>query len=164
MIFRDISWTNCCKLHTECICGIEVFPFGHGGWKSARASVCGSDSTDPDVRPAQARPLPSTRSRWWFSHPFSLREGRNPTIIMANQSTTRPSNPSTPKRVAKSASSQSLNHLLNFSLPPRQTQQVQNLPRRSRRHGTTQGVWNKEREAIFGFKPGPSHDNYPFAL
>ncbi len=36
MIFRDISWTNCCKLHTERICGIEVFPFGHGGWKRAR--------------------------------------------------------------------------------------------------------------------------------
>ncbi|KAH9996075.1 hypothetical protein BJV77DRAFT_1059579 [Russula vinacea] len=64
---------------------------------------------------------------------------------MAAQGTTRPSNPPTPKRVAKSASSQSLNHLLNFSLPPRQTQQVQSLPRRSRRNGTTHGVWNKER-------------------
>ena len=84
---------------------------------------------------------------------LSLREGRNPTLTMANQSTTRPSNPSTPKRVAKSASSQSLNHLLNFSLPPRQTHQVQSLPRRSRRHGTTQGVWNKEREAVFLFQP-----------
>ncbi|KAI9510821.1 hypothetical protein F5148DRAFT_498415 [Russula earlei] len=64
---------------------------------------------------------------------------------MAAQSTTRPSNPTPPKRVAKSASSQSLNHLLNFSLPPRQTQHVQSLPRRSRRHGITHGVWNKER-------------------
>ena len=78
---------------------------------------------------------------------LSLREERNPTTVMAAaRNTNRPSNPPTPKRVAKSASSQSLNHLLNFSLPPRQTQQVQSLPRRSRRHGTTQGVWNKERE------------------
>jgi hypothetical protein len=30
---------NCSKLHTICICGIEVFSFGHGGWKRAR--VCG---------------------------------------------------------------------------------------------------------------------------
>jgi hypothetical protein len=65
---------------------------------------------------------------------------------MAAQGTTRSTNPPTPKRVTKSASSQSLNHLLNFSLPPRQSHQVQSLPRRSRRHGTTQGVWNKERE------------------
>ena len=86
---------------------------------------------------------------------LSEREGRNPTIIMAAQSTTRPSNPPTPKRVAKSAS-QSLNHLLNFSLPPRQTQQVQSLPRRSRRHGTTQGVWNKEREAYLPTQAEPA--------
>ncbi|KAH8987382.1 hypothetical protein EDB86DRAFT_3210754 [Lactarius hatsudake] len=46
---------------------------------------------------------------------------------MAAQGTTRSTNPPTPKRVAKSASSQSLNHLLNFSLPPRQSHQVQNL-------------------------------------
>jgi hypothetical protein len=67
------------------------------------------------------------------------------------QDTTRPSNLPTQKRVAKSPSSQSLNHLLNFSLPPRQTQQVQSLPRRSRRHGTTHGVWNKERELPYPY-------------
>ena len=87
---------------------------------------------------------------------LSLREGRNPTLSMAAQSTTRPSNPPTPKRVAKSASAQSLNHLLNFSLPPRQTQQVQSLPRRSRRHGTTHGVWNKERELPYRCLSMPS--------
>lgn len=47
----------------------------------------------------------------------------------------------TPKRPAKMASSQSLNHLLNFTLPPRQTPAV---PRRSRKYGTQHGVWNKE--------------------
>jgi hypothetical protein len=50
---------------------------------------------------------------------------------------------STFARPGKMASSQSLNHLLNFSLPPRQAQPV---PRRSRKYGTQQGVWNKERE------------------
>ena len=74
---------------------------------------------------------------------------------MATQRTTHSSNPPTPKRVAKSASSPSLNHLLNFSLPPRQTHQVQSIPRRSRRHGTTQGVWNKEREFLYMFLSSP---------
>jgi hypothetical protein len=45
------------------------------------------------------------------------------------------------------ASSQSLNvnHLLNFTLPPRQVRAPVNMPRRSRKTGTHQGVWNKER-------------------
>jgi len=79
---------------------------------------------------------------------------------MAPQGTTRPSNPPTPKRVAKSASPQSLNHLLNFSLPPRQPQQAQSLPRRSRRHGTVHGVWNKERfvNAQYRFVMNPLGD------
>jgi hypothetical protein len=150
-IFRDISCMNCNELHTICICGIEVFPFGHGGWKRARAR---SDSTDPDVRGSFS--LSNSLTVVVFLPLLSLREGRNPTLTMADQSTIHPSNPSTPKRVAKSASSQSLNHLLNFSLPPRQTHQAQSLPRRSRRHGTTHGVWNKEREAVFRFKPSPA--------
>src|ERR1700761_1138417 len=54
--------------------------------------------------------------------------------------------PLTPKRASKMASNQSLNHLLNFSLPPRQTQPLPSLPRRSRKTGAHQGVWNKERE------------------
>jgi hypothetical protein len=152
-IFRDTSCMNCSKLHTICICGIDVFPFGHGGWKRARVR---SDSTDPDVRVTAGFVLSDSLTVVVFLPLLSLREGRNPTITMADQSTNRPSNPSTPKRVAKSASSQSLNHLLNFSLPPRQTHQAQSLPRRSRRHGTTQGVWNKEREAVFRFKPTPA--------
>lgn len=47
----------------------------------------------------------------------------------------------TPKR---GSSTQSLNHLLNFTLPPRQTQQT--LPRRNRRTNGSSLVWNKERE------------------
>ncbi|KDQ63141.1 hypothetical protein JAAARDRAFT_147139 [Jaapia argillacea MUCL 33604] len=58
------------------------------------------------------------------------------------------------------ASSQSLNHLLNFTLPPRQTQNVQSIPRRSRRTGTQQGVWNKERfvNAQYRFVMNPTGD------
>lgn len=153
---------NCSKLHTICICGIEVFPFGHGGWKRAE-HVCGVTQQIPTVR-GSLRLCPLRLAHGGGFLTPSLREGRNPTITMADQSTTHPSNPSTPKRVAKSASSQSLNHLLNFSLPPRQTHQASSLPRRSRRHGTTQGVWNKEREAVFRFKPNPSHYNHPSPL
>ena len=49
------------------------------------------------------------------------------------------------KRSGK-APSQSLNHLLNFSLPPRQSHYNQSIPRRTRRTGNQHGVWNKERE------------------
>jgi hypothetical protein len=131
--------------------GLRFFPLAMAGGKE---HVCvRSDSTDPDSSGSLSFVLSDSLTVVVFSPLLSFREGRNPTLTMANQSTTRPSNPSTPKRVAKSASSQSLNHLLNFSLPPRQTHQVQSLPRRSRRHGTTQGVWNKEREAVFRFRP-----------
>jgi hypothetical protein len=66
---------------------------------------------------------------------------------MTSQQSIRPqSQTTTPKRASKMASGQSLNHLLNFTLPPRQSQPPQSLPRRSRKHGTHQGVWNKERE------------------
>ena len=136
------------------------FPLAMAG---GREHVCGMTQSLRRSRHLKLCPLDSL-TVVVFLPLLSLREGRNPTITMANQSTTRPSNPSTPKRVAKSASSQSLNHLLNFSLPPRQTHQVQSLPRRSRRHGTTQGVWNKEREVIFRFQPSPSHNNHPSTL
>jgi len=55
--------------------------------------------------------------------------------------------PNTPSRVSKMATNHSvnLNHLLNFTLPPRQTRPLTNIPRRSRKSGTSQGVWNKER-------------------
>ncbi|OBZ68392.1 putative RING finger protein P8B7.23 [Grifola frondosa] len=58
------------------------------------------------------------------------------------------------------ASTQSLNHLLNFTLPPRQTHTPQSLPRRTRRTGTHQGVWNKERfvNAQYRFVMNPSGD------
>lgn len=41
---------------------------------------------------------------------------------------------------------QSLNHLLNFTLPPRQSHAPHSLPRRSRKTGSGYGVWNKESE------------------
>ncbi|EIN13850.1 hypothetical protein PUNSTDRAFT_57998 [Punctularia strigosozonata HHB-11173 SS5] len=63
----------------------------------------------------------------------------------------------TPNRPAKMASNQSLNHLLNFTLPPRQQQAV---PRRSRKYGTQHGVWNKERfvNAQYRFVMNPTGD------
>ncbi|KAH7914740.1 hypothetical protein BJ138DRAFT_999454 [Hygrophoropsis aurantiaca] len=64
----------------------------------------------------------------------------------------------TSKRPTKMASSQSLNHLLNFTLPPRQIQ-PSNLPRRSRKPGS-QPVWNKERfvNAQYRFVMNPNGD------
>ncbi|KAJ6611470.1 hypothetical protein B0H10DRAFT_2165795 [Mycena sp. CBHHK59/15] len=52
-----------------------------------------------------------------------------------------------------------LNHLLNFTLPPRQTQPP-SLPRRSRKTVTHQGVWNKERfvNAQYRFVMNPNGD------
>ncbi|KAL6304792.1 hypothetical protein BKA93DRAFT_781536 [Sparassis latifolia] len=68
--------------------------------------------------------------------------------------------PTTPKRQSKMASTQSLNHLLNFTLPPRQSHQAQSLPRRNRKTGTHQGVWNKERfvNAQYRFVMNPHGD------
>ncbi|KAJ7292740.1 hypothetical protein C8J57DRAFT_1266931 [Mycena rebaudengoi] len=68
--------------------------------------------------------------------------------------------PLTPRRASKMASNQSLNHLLNFTLPPRQTQPLPSLPRRSRKTGTHQGVWNKERfvNAQYRFVMNPNGD------
>ena len=65
----------------------------------------------------------------------------------------------TPKRAPKMASGQSLNHLLNFSLPPRQSRSPLSLPRRSRRNGH-QGVWNQERfvNAQYRFVMTPTGD------
>ncbi|TFK77491.1 hypothetical protein BDN72DRAFT_46420 [Pluteus cervinus] len=66
----------------------------------------------------------------------------------------------TPKRPSKMASNQSLNHLLNFTLPPRQARPLTSLPRRSRKTGTHQGVWNKERfvNAQYRFVMNPTGD------
>ncbi|OJT08966.1 hypothetical protein TRAPUB_100 [Trametes pubescens] len=58
--------------------------------------------------------------------------------------TTTPHSASQAKRAGK-APNQSLNHLLNFSLPPRQSSYNQSIPRRARRTGTQHGIWNKER-------------------
>ncbi|KAI8981235.1 hypothetical protein BD414DRAFT_464281 [Trametes punicea] len=63
------------------------------------------------------------------------------------------------KRAGKAAS-QSLNHLLNFSLPPRQSHYNQSIPRRARRTGNQHGVWNKERfvNAQYRFVMNPTGD------
>ncbi|TFY67316.1 hypothetical protein EVJ58_g1693 [Rhodofomes roseus] len=64
------------------------------------------------------------------------------------------------KRSSKMASSQSLNHLLNFTLPPRQSHQNQSLPRRNRRSNAHPAVWNKERfvNAQYRFVMNPHGD------
>lgn len=70
---------------------------------------------------------------------------RTPTAMTTTPATGAPHTTPNHKRPSKMASSQSLNHLLNFSLPPRQSHLYQNLPRR-RKQGGNQAVWNKERE------------------
>ncbi|KAJ7242586.1 hypothetical protein B0H12DRAFT_1326019 [Mycena haematopus] len=79
---------------------------------------------------------------------------------MPNATTTPAAAPLTPRRASKMASNQSLNHLLNFTLPPRQTQPPPSLPRRSRKTGTHQGIWNKERfvNAQYRFVMNPNGD------
>ncbi|OCH87475.1 hypothetical protein OBBRIDRAFT_781606 [Obba rivulosa] len=64
------------------------------------------------------------------------------------------------KRSAKMASTQSINHLLNFTLPPRQSHQAQSLPRRARKTASHLGVWNKERfvNAQYRFVMNPHGD------
>ncbi|KZT08523.1 uncharacterized protein LAESUDRAFT_648547 [Laetiporus sulphureus 93-53] len=66
--------------------------------------------------------------------------------------------PQPAKRSSKMASAQSLNHLLNFTLPPRQSHQ--SLPRRGRRSSVHPAVWNKERfvNAQYRFVMNPSGD------
>ncbi|KAI0688145.1 hypothetical protein BC835DRAFT_1374119 [Cytidiella melzeri] len=78
---------------------------------------------------------------------------------MTTQQPTAQSTAPNSKRPAKMASSQSLNHLLNFSLPPRQTHQYQNAPRR-RKPGQHQAVLNKERfvNAQYRFVMNPGGD------
>ena len=101
-------------------------------------AVHSQDSTSSIACPGDTTSLPITPN----IQPSQTRRD----FMAARGVTTPQSIPSTPKRSSKSASSQSLNHLLNFSLPPRQTQQLQALPRRSRRHGVQHPVWNKESE------------------
>ncbi|THH11058.1 hypothetical protein EW145_g909 [Phellinidium pouzarii] len=69
------------------------------------------------------------------------------------------SNPGS-KRSNKMTSGQSLNHLLNFTLPPRQMQASQNIPRRSRKTSSGYGVWNKEKfvNAQYRFVVKPAGD------
>ncbi|KAG7099751.1 hypothetical protein E1B28_001564 [Marasmius oreades] len=60
----------------------------------------------------------------------------------------------------KMGSTQSLNHLLNFTLPPRQSRPPPSLPRRSRKTNNQYGVWNKERfvNAQYRFVMNPMGD------
>ncbi|EKM83967.1 hypothetical protein AGABI1DRAFT_67079 [Agaricus bisporus var. burnettii JB137-S8] len=62
-------------------------------------------------------------------------------------------------RTAKPAAS-NLNHLLNFSLPPRQSRPLSSLPRRARKTGNSHGIWNKERfvNAQYRFVMNPNGD------
>lgn len=73
-----------------------------------------------------------------------------PPVIQSSQMTSNPGSiqVATPNRFSKMPANQAtnLNHLLNFTLPPRQTRPLSSLPRRSRKVGNVQGVWNKERE------------------
>ena len=73
--------------------------------------------------------------------------------VLSAQMSTTPSvaNSATPKRLSKMPANHALNvnDLLNFTLPPRQTRPLTSLPRRSRKTGNMQGVWNKERECRF---------------
>ncbi|KAF8913246.1 hypothetical protein CPB84DRAFT_1760774 [Gymnopilus junonius] len=78
--------------------------------------------------------------------------------------TTPPSSvkPPTPKRLSKMPANHpvNVNDLLNFTLPPRQTRPLSSLPRRSRKTGNVQGVWNKERfvNAQYRFVMNPTGD------
>ncbi|KAH6916638.1 alkylbase DNA N-glycosylase [Coprinopsis sp. MPI-PUGE-AT-0042] len=68
-----------------------------------------------------------------------------------------------PRKMAKTnrkASTENMNDLLNFSLPPRQNRQMSSIPRRSRRTGNVHGVWNKERflNAQYRFVMNPNGD------
>jgi len=74
-------------------------------------------------------------------------------LMSVRDTPTHQSSPSTPKRPSKTASSQSLNHLLNFTLPPRPSQQPQSIPRRSRKNASQHGFWNKESEWCIHFLP-----------
>ncbi len=88
-------------------------------------------ASDSDSGLSSTPNLPVTRPWQFLSFPLSS-EGRH---VQAAHGSTQLALRS-PKWVAKSASSQFLDHLPNFSLPPRQSHQVHSLPRRSRRRGT----------------------------
>ena len=70
---------NCSEFHTKCIGRIEVFSFGHGGWKRARVrGLAGTESTDPDSGLSSPNDLLTVVV---FLPLLSLREGRNPTKL-----------------------------------------------------------------------------------
>ncbi|KAI0094249.1 hypothetical protein BDY19DRAFT_879789 [Irpex rosettiformis] len=78
--------------------------------------------------------------------------------MSTQQPTTQYTGPNS-KRPSKMASTQSLNHLLNFSLPPRQVHQYSS-PIRRKKQGQNQAVWNKERfvNAQYRFVMNPLGD------
>ncbi|TDL28031.1 hypothetical protein BD410DRAFT_739414 [Rickenella mellea] len=75
------------------------------------------------------------------------------------QASIRDKHSSTPKR-SKMAASQSLNHLLNFTLPPRQTTTPMSIPRRSKKTVTHSSAWNNEKfvNAQYRFVMKPTGD------
>ncbi|KAI0782392.1 hypothetical protein BC629DRAFT_1289263 [Irpex lacteus] len=78
---------------------------------------------------------------------------------MTTQHPTTQSTGPNSKRPAQMASAQSLNHLLNFSLPPRHTHQYSNVPRR-RRAGQNPVMRSKDRfvNAQYRFVMNPGGD------
>ena len=94
-------------------------------------------------------PRPRERPQQGLRRGSGIRDLLPMSVPMASE----PTGQNTPKRPSKMASSsQSLNHLLNFTLPPRQSHS-QSLPRRGKKP-STHGVWNKESE----YQPyQPSH-------
>lgn len=77
---------------------------------------------------------------------------------MSFQMASGPTGQTNPKRPAKMTSTQSLNHLLNFTLPPRHTQPQ--IPPRRGKKPSGHGIWNKERfvNAQYRFVMNPTGD------
>jgi hypothetical protein len=76
--------------------------------------------------------------------------GRSRVLVAAASMTSAPGSvrvKSKQKHLSKMPADQvNVNDLLNFTLPPRQQRPMASIPRRSRKTGTSQGVWNKERK------------------
>lgn len=107
----------------------------------------------------------SLTPKWWSlpssgeftTVPCSSPAPSTPLAVITQAARTSPSHPacamstqplnstSKGKRPSKMAGN-SLNYLLNFTLPPRQSHHNQSLPRRTRRSNAHPAIWNKESE------------------
>jgi len=102
-----------------------------------------------NVRGRLSNNLRPAISTCWSLLPATLRLVLCQMTLQQTSNTTHRSGLITPSQTSKRSSSrmsstQSLNHLLSFTLPPRQS--PQNLPRRTRKTNGSNQVWNKERE------------------